>query len=650
VDQRTSHAQRTFLLVLVVLGLALVLRVVNLDADPSALISSFFITDEGQWAHNARNALVFGQSRFDDYNPGLYSAYLYHHLLHITLSTLGLSLGAVRMLSALAGWLTVVLLFAWVRRETNMRTAIIASMFVGFSNLHILYSRTGFVEATLVFFLALALWLWSMRQKHNAFAFLSGAAFGLMVLTKVTAIYIVPGLALVAAAEAIRGTTSKRDGLLFLCGASLVGASYAVGFVAPNFHDWMNGNLTSGIDNRWVTNRSDLITSVMRLLGSRFFAETPVLVALTLVAVCGLIIRVSATGLKNGIRQAAALDITSSALLIGYLFSIGFAGYQPQRRFIPALFLMAPLAANVLDRGSKWFGALADESVRVRAGGWFAVLFSLPAVAIVELKWYALGSPTSLRSCLFKVVLIGMFGLISIAISRGRWSSSLKRKLVAGSGLVFVLLFCALALGLVSRALTLWGISVNELRSGTLLTNYMLILTGVIALAVALTRKPQIAALIIGIFLFVEGLQVSTWLLQPSYTVKQAGEALASLIGEGTVVTHYETLLVSSGARVVCYRPDIGFNADAFERFNPDYILICRRENWKERTSEEMLPTEWPPPVPVRPVARFDLCPTRVRGFRFSLELYRLKHDDLALSEYRARQTEQRRPVMRLQP
>ena len=635
-DQRTSHVRGTFLLVLVVLGQALLLRVVNLGADPSALISRDFITDEGQWAHNARNELVFGQLRLDDYNPGLYSAYLYHQLLHFTLSTLGLSLTAARMMSALAGWLTVALLFAWVRRETNTRTAVISALLLGLSNLHVLYSRSGFVESTLVFFLALTLWLWSMRQKHRAFGFLSGIAFGLMLVTKVTAIYIAPGLALFAAAEAIRKTTGKRDSLLFLCGALLVGASYAFGFVAPNFDEWMNYNLIAGLDNDWPSHASDLVSSMLKLLGSRFYAQTPILTALTLLALGELIIQTSTAGLKSALRQASYIEITSSTLLIGYWFSVGLAGAQPERRFIPALFLMVPLSANLLDRGWRRLEGLAVEHKRVRSGGWFAVLFSLPTVAILELRWPMLGSPLSSRLWLLKAILVVTLALISMALSRGRWPSPLKPQLLAGSKLIFVSLFSVVSLVAVYRALTLWGLSATGLRSGTFVTSSLLIVTCAIAITAALRLKLQISTVVMAAFLCIEGLQVSTWLLQPTYTVKQASDALSILIGDGqTVVTHYETLLVSSGAKVICYRPGAGFNGDAFERFHPDYILVCRRDNWKDRAWQDMPSTEWPPPSPVVPstVARFELCPTRGRGSRFSLELYRLKLNGLEHSE-----------------
>src|SRR5512143_1419002 len=103
-------------LVVIILALALNLRVIHLDADPSALISRDFITDEGQWAHNVRNTLAYRKFQVDDYNPA-YTAYLYHQLLRIEVNAFGLSLITLRMLSALFGWLTVVVLFLWVRHE-----------------------------------------------------------------------------------------------------------------------------------------------------------------------------------------------------------------------------------------------------------------------------------------------------------------------------------------------------------------------------------------------------------------------------------------------------------------------------------------------------------------------------------------------------
>src|SRR5215471_16370711 len=116
--RRSSNKRTTTILIVsAVMGLALLLRVINLNADPSALISRDLITDEGWWTHNARNALFHGQFRLDDYNLGFYSSPLYNYAIYAVLKLLGTSFAAVRLLPAVCGWLTVVVLCWFVRRD-----------------------------------------------------------------------------------------------------------------------------------------------------------------------------------------------------------------------------------------------------------------------------------------------------------------------------------------------------------------------------------------------------------------------------------------------------------------------------------------------------------------------------------------------------
>src|SRR5215471_12945018 len=141
----------TYVALILILGAALFLRLIHLDADPSALVSRDFITDEGWWAHNARNAFFYGHWRIDDHNAGLYSGFLYNAFVLGAFRLLGAGLWAVRLVPALAGWLTLLVLFLLVRREVSTRAALLATGLLGFSNLHIMYSRTGFAESVVVF-------------------------------------------------------------------------------------------------------------------------------------------------------------------------------------------------------------------------------------------------------------------------------------------------------------------------------------------------------------------------------------------------------------------------------------------------------------------------------------------------------------------
>ncbi|HJZ68515.1 MAG TPA: glycosyltransferase family 39 protein, partial [Blastocatellia bacterium] len=303
--RRSSNKRTTTILIVsAVMGVALLLRAINLDADPSALISRDFITDEGWWAHNARNALFYGQWRIDQYNLPLYSAYLYNALVYVTFKLFGISLTALRIISALGGWLTVVLVFLLVRREINTRAAVFASVLLGFSNLHIGYSRTGFTESVLVFFFALTLWLWSLRRAHSLFAFVAGASLGLTVAAKITGIYFAPGILLAAVGLAIKRTVSRRDALLFVAGVMGSTAGYFLLFILPNFSDWLWFNVHNGSGTEWSTRYSSLMESIPRLLGSPFYAEVPVVTALTFLSLLVLVVSASRDGVTKMIRAA----------------------------------------------------------------------------------------------------------------------------------------------------------------------------------------------------------------------------------------------------------------------------------------------------------------------------------------------------------
>jgi len=613
-----------------ILVAALLVRVIHLDADPSALLSRDFITDEGWWAHNARNALLFGEWKIDEFNQGLYSAYLYNVLVYLTIKLFGVSFTSIRLVPALAGWLSVVLVFLIVRREINSRAALFASALLGFSNLHIIYSRIGFAESTIVFFLALMLWLWSLRRTHYCFALLSGAAFGLMLITKVTAIYFVPGFIPLAAVEAIRRTTKMKHALMFFLGSVVVGAGYAILFVLPNFREWLSFNLANGSGTEWPSGPLTLVYSTLKLLGSSFFAKAPVVTALSLLALCLLIISMSRDGFKKAIRSASELELSSATLLIGYLFSLALTIYQPERRFLPALFLMIILAAGVLERGWASLEQIGDAGYRMSWTGWFAVLFFLPAIGILEIKT----TTAPMWVWLFKIIIVASLIALAGAIARKRFSRQIALKLLAASRVVFHVLFSFLSLALVYKALGLWGVDAARWRSGSTVDRVRVIIIGSAILAACtgliigmISSRQRRPAWLLAAFLLIEGGQISTWFVQPTYSLRDANATLSETLSrDDTVVTYYETALVLTQARVITRSARRGFNADAFEKLDPRYILVLRRDNWRSYALDEMPIEEWPPPVAYSPekIEEFGLCPARLGGPRFVIELYRI--------------------------
>ena len=610
----------------IVLLAALLLRVVSLDTDPSVLISRDVITDEGWWAHNARNAVLFGQWQVDDNNLGLYSASLYNVLVYFSFEVFGVTYASMRMLSALAGWLTVVLAFLLIRREVSARAALFASMLLGFSNLHIIYSRTAFVESTMVFFLALALWFWALRNQHRVFAMMSGIAFALILVTKITAIYFLPGLILVIAAALIRRSVGRQEALLFGSGLSIVGAVYFFLFVVPNFGDWLQLNLANGSGAEWPSGPAGLINSTLKLLGSSFYAKVPMITAFTLLSLGLFVVSASANGLTKAVRDAKEMEATSAALLVGYLFSLSFTVYQPERRFLPALFLMVVLSSFLLEKGWTAIESLAQADYQMGAVGWFTVLFLLPAIGILHLRLHFDSAPLE---WLLKAIIIAGLIAIAVSLSRGRWPSRIKSNLLVASRLVLVLLFFVLYLGLAYKALELWGLDLRGAANDRILVIAVSVVVLVCAVIVSMRVRDarRSAPYLLCAFLLIEGIQISTWLLQPTYTLKDTSASLSEILNrDDTIVTYYETALMTTSARVICRSERRGFNVDVFETSAPQYVMVLRRDNWRDYALEEMPPQEWPPPsrFVATSVASFELCPTKLRGPRFILELYKL--------------------------
>ena len=450
--------------------------------------------------------------------------------------------------------------------------------------------------------------------------------------SKITAIYFIPGFILAAVALVIRHSVSRREALLFLSGTGLVGAAYGILFIVPNFGDWLRFNLQNGSGSEWSTEPSSLVDSIRRLLGSPFYAEAPLLTALTLLALCLLVVSASRNGLTKTIRNAGELEMISAMLLIGYLFILSITRYQPERRFIPLLLLMVVLSGGVLEKGWTSLEGLANADYQMSTVGWFTVLFLLPSIGVLEVRWPVPGPPLSVASWVTKLMLIA--GLIAIAgaMSRGRWPYQFKGRLLVASRVIFVLLFFVLSLGLIYKAILLWGLNAEAWRS----TDHSALLagSGVVVVVVCgvvilwLLRDARRAVpLLLGAFIIIEGIQISTWLLQPTYTLKEANVSLANtLTRDDTIVTYYETVLLSSAAKVICRSVRRGFNVDVFDTSSPQYILVLRRDNWRDYALNEMPPEEWPPPAGFAPtkVAGFDLCPVRLRGPRFIVELYSL--------------------------
>jgi 4-amino-4-deoxy-L-arabinose transferase-like glycosyltransferase len=171
------------------------LRLLYLDADPSGLLSVAFLTDEGWYSQAARNHAVFGRFILDEHNVALVLCPLHTLLLRLSYALFGVSFWSTRVVGALASALTVGLV-AW-RLRSRPAVAAMAAALVATQPILFGLSRAAFCESLQLFFVALT-WVAAADERRRRGAWvLAGAASGLAVVAKGSALYA-PILALAA--------------------------------------------------------------------------------------------------------------------------------------------------------------------------------------------------------------------------------------------------------------------------------------------------------------------------------------------------------------------------------------------------------------------------------------------------------------------
>ncbi len=170
-------------------------RLVRLDADPSGMLSTAFLTDEGWYSQAARNHAVFGQWSLDEHNVALVLCPLHTFLLRLSYALFGVSFWSTRIVGAFASVMTVGLV-AWCLRArpkvATLAAAIVATQPVLFG-----LSRVAFCENSQLFFVTLTWVAASDQRRRRSSWVLAGAAAALAVVVKGSALYAI-ALAMVA--------------------------------------------------------------------------------------------------------------------------------------------------------------------------------------------------------------------------------------------------------------------------------------------------------------------------------------------------------------------------------------------------------------------------------------------------------------------
>lgn len=244
----TFAARFGWLIIIVVTLLGLGLRVSDLRADPPWDLSWSFapFTDESLNTYSARNMVLYGTWKVDDFNP--YVVYpLVNILVAVVFKLLGIGFVQVKLVSVAAGTLSALLLFLLVREDAGSLAGLFAGLGLATCFPLVMYSRLGLIESVQILFLLCTGLCWIRGLKKPRLMFWSGLfAAGTILFVKVSALFLAPVMLALFVGElvAARGEPDRLKQLLrsalprFAAGVAVVAVAWLLLVFLPFRRDY----------------------------------------------------------------------------------------------------------------------------------------------------------------------------------------------------------------------------------------------------------------------------------------------------------------------------------------------------------------------------------------------------------------------------
>lgn len=437
--EASRHPLAVALLALVLIDL----RLLHLTADPPVELgpSGGAWTDPGEWAHNARNKVLWGEWVWDEVNF-MYVSPLTNLCFYLVFLLLGVGYAQVGLVSVLFSLATLSLFYLSLKETLGRGGALLATVVLGGSYLFVMYNRVGLVETPAVFFQVLTLYFAQRGARDDRFFALAGAASLMPLAVKMQMAYIFPAALLSVGLVALRwprhpgegGRASVRPLAWFLGGAVAILAVLSVLWIIP-YWDQILWRLT----NEWRLHA--LPMTVSRLFRNVFynpfvvyFLGSPVLLGLGGLFFCHVLLRLA---LRRG--PVPFPHVFALWWFAGGFTYLAISQYRPLRYYvslIPPLTIFAASALVALWR-SRGAPARAPSPLAVWIYGGALFVVGLTAVGYAYARVPAAQDVLAFLS-LYPLteqdlaLLTGVFALVGSAVGfrlLGPWLTALAGRL-----------------------------------------------------------------------------------------------------------------------------------------------------------------------------------------------------------------------------
>jgi 4-amino-4-deoxy-L-arabinose transferase-like glycosyltransferase len=183
---------------LVIVSVAMLTRTLWLRADPPTVHAVGVVWhDEGPWTHSARNRVLWGTWRTDNWNP-VFVAPVFTAFEYASFRGFGVGTWQARVVPVVSGVLAVVFLMLGLYAIAGRSASLIGGSLLATDYVFVMWNRAALMESTMTAFMVIAWTGYALAQRRAAWGVVAGAAAVLAFFTKAAAAFFVGAIVLEA--------------------------------------------------------------------------------------------------------------------------------------------------------------------------------------------------------------------------------------------------------------------------------------------------------------------------------------------------------------------------------------------------------------------------------------------------------------------
>lgn len=326
------------ILVLLITLVSVFFRFYDLMIDPyPASISGASWVDEGQFAHNARNKILFGEWKFDEssLNP-MYMSPVYNAIAFASFKLLGVSTYALRIFPVLISFISLFIasLFVFLK---NKKTGIIYFILLVSNLILITTSRIATLEY-LVLSLILLIIGFITHDKKVSWIFAGILCPFLFFSKMVSAFFIVSIFAsLLLYYFLYKKRKTINNSIYFLSGFIVSSALWIIFWLIPNFNEWFFINI--------LMFRNKINISISKIGGIISYELNMLNILGSIIILFFIVFLISRFIMFAKEKKMCFLDLFLIIVVVVFQFQIILTNFEMRRliMLIPIILLMAAI-------------------------------------------------------------------------------------------------------------------------------------------------------------------------------------------------------------------------------------------------------------------------------------------------------------------